>query len=308
MWSTRSAPVFLLIGVVTFLDMHYRAQTLAAQEAKQTSRTWSDSSGAFHINAVFVQFKNGKVQLQQHDGKILNIPIEYLSDVDWDFVRHQVQRIPTNGFTVEPTVEPTTEKGLVFHEDFSKFEKDDLSDWGNGVHVDVGQDGRKWLVASEKGRHPVGRKVDFPQDSWYLEFDFTAQVREEANIWAKGFVTTSISLIDEQGKPYRIAWQVYARKHTFVLPDGTTEESGLGTTVPEPGKTKKDAEYWMKGRKLRLEKNGDALKLFVDGKQALSGEIKDFSRFVRFEVDAYNHDHYGGKEFICFTNFKVGSL
>ncbi len=140
--------------------------------------------------------------------------------------------------------------------------------------------------------------------------NFTAQVRTEATGALKGLVTSSISLADDEGKQYRIGWQIDVRKHVFVLPDGTTQESGLGSTVPERGRTRADAEFWLKGRTLRIAKNGDVLRLSIDGKQVLTGDVKGFGRFGRFQVDVYGNYSRSEEwlEYLCFTNFKIGKL
>ena len=211
--------------------------------------------------------------------------------------------------------QPGTKNGeLVFHEDFSTYEEGDLPDWGDGVSVQVGQDGRKWLVASErsfgferpKRRRPVGKNVTFPDDSWYLEFDFTARVAKEPNSsWGReGFVTSSISLVDEQARAYRIGWQIHPSKHVFVLPDGTGHETELGTTRQDHD----GHGLWLKGRTLRFDKKADLLGLFIDGKPALSADLKGFGKFARFEVEVCLHNPYGYPEYLYFTNFKVGRL
>ncbi len=197
---------------------------------------------------------------------------------------------------------------LIFQEDFSRYEDGDLPDWGDHVRVQVGHDGRKWLMPSKDGVHHVGKKVSFPDDSWSFELNFTARVRKEANWAHKGFVTSSISLADAAGKQYRIGWQINVRRHVFVLPDGTTQEFGFGLTLPDPGERRQDAVYWLKGRTLRITKNGDVLRLSIDGKQVLSGDVKGFGRFARFEVDVYADGYNGYDEYLCFTNFKVGKI
>ncbi len=221
-----------------------------------------------------------------------------------------------------------TEKGqLVFHEDFSGDDEGDLPDWGHGVRVQLGRDGRKWLAASKEGVFHVGKKVSFPDDAWYLEFSFTAHVRTESRYEGEGLATSSISLIDEEGKRYRIGWQIYARKHVFTLPDGTTQDFGSGTTLREATRGSAPSPpsppaYTLKGRTLRMAKNGDVLRLFIDGKVVLSGDVKGFGKFAGFEVDVYAA--YGPlgpfligtippkgnsiEEYINFTNFKVGRL
>ena len=186
------------------------------------------------------------------------------------------------------------------------------------MHVELGLDGRRWLTPSESGTHHVRQKLTVPLDSWYLQFDFTAQVGKEPHGWNKGLVTSGISVADQQGNLYRIGWQIDPRKHAFVFPDGTIEEFAHGVAVPAHGRKKEDAELWLTGKTLRIEKKAETLTLSVNGKVACSKDIKGFKSFARFEVDAcLNLNGYGlvpwagldsDQEWICFTNFKVGSL
>jgi hypothetical protein len=45
-------------------------------------RTWSDKSGKFKLTAKFLELKDGKVRLEQENGKTVGIPIEKLADAD----------------------------------------------------------------------------------------------------------------------------------------------------------------------------------------------------------------------------------
>ena len=52
-----------------------------------SARTWTDSTGKFTVEAEFVDFKDGKVQLKKEDGKIVTIPVEKLSEADQAFAK-----------------------------------------------------------------------------------------------------------------------------------------------------------------------------------------------------------------------------
>ena len=211
---------------------------------------------------------------------------------------------------------PEAEKGdLVFHEDFSRYDDGDLPDWGDNVRVEVGKDGSKWLVASKNGMYNVGKKILFPEDSWYFQFDFTARVTPPSHERSIGYdktgsVTSSISLADEQGKQYRLGWQIGVRKHVFVLPDGTVQDFGFGTTVPADGQRRENATAWLKGRTLRITKKDDVLKVFIDGRQVFTDDFMGLGRIARFSVDLCAHDdrlEYNA-EYLYLTNFKIGRL
>jgi hypothetical protein len=320
MQSKRTSPLFVLLGTLLVSVLQDVALPQTVQGATQTLRTWTDKSGNFRIEAMFLELKDDTVKLRRGDGVLLNVPLSKLCDADQQFVRKTAPRPPAdeNPFAIA-SEDKARESRIVLHEDFSKFEKGDLPNWGEGVHVELGLDGRKWLAPSKEGIHHVSQKIKSPLESWYLEFDFTAQVRKEpGGIWGdKGVVTSGISVADEQGNLYRMGWQIDARKHVFVFPDGGVEEFPTGVAVPAEGRKKADAIYWLTGKTLRIEKKGEILTISVNGRVACSNQIRGFSRLVRFEVDAslrvngsgaawpgLDNDH----EWICFTNFKVCAL
>ncbi len=61
---------------------------------KPTPRKWTDSSGKYTVEADFVDFKDGKVQLRKHDGKTVTVPIEKLSQADRSYVRTVSEGVP----------------------------------------------------------------------------------------------------------------------------------------------------------------------------------------------------------------------
>lgn len=54
------------------------------------TRTWSDVTGAFSVEAQFVKFDDGKVKLKKGDGKTVAVPLERLCAEDRDFVAQQI--------------------------------------------------------------------------------------------------------------------------------------------------------------------------------------------------------------------------
>jgi hypothetical protein len=51
------------------------------------ARKWTDSTGKHTVEAEFMAFKDGKVQLKKDDGTILSLPLEKLSETDQAFVK-----------------------------------------------------------------------------------------------------------------------------------------------------------------------------------------------------------------------------
>ncbi|MCO6457864.1 MAG: PQQ-binding-like beta-propeller repeat protein [Pirellulaceae bacterium] len=59
---------------------------------QSTSRTWTDSSGSYRIQAAMEDFKSGEVHLRRDDGKLIQVPLSKLSDEDRAFVRAEMLR------------------------------------------------------------------------------------------------------------------------------------------------------------------------------------------------------------------------
>ncbi len=50
-------------------------------------RTWSDATGDFTVEAVFVDFVDGKVRLKRTDGRVITVELQRLSSADQKYVR-----------------------------------------------------------------------------------------------------------------------------------------------------------------------------------------------------------------------------
>jgi thiol-disulfide isomerase/thioredoxin len=64
-----------------------REQTAKAKTRQP--RTWSDTSGKFHVTATFRGLANEVVKLELENGKVISVPLEKLSDDDQDCIRQQ---------------------------------------------------------------------------------------------------------------------------------------------------------------------------------------------------------------------------
>ncbi|MDI6704375.1 MAG: FlgO family outer membrane protein [bacterium] len=186
------------------------------------------------------------------------------------------------------------EEVVIFKEDFSEYEEGDCpTDWGDNVYVQTLKDGRKYLVSSLPGRHTVGQNVDLPKN-FYLQFDFNVSAKHSLQDIYKYYEPdphSTISLVDAKDMKYSIDWELYGNH--FTLPDGTRNSSEI-----EGDKT------------LRLNVTDNVIKIYVDGKFVISGVMKGFDKFVRFEVDVLHtpYFHYGDLRGYCnvhLTNFII---
>ena len=57
--------------------------------ARAATRTWTDASGSFKVEATLVGVEDGKVQLRKTDGTTIAVPIDKLSAADQAIVRRQ---------------------------------------------------------------------------------------------------------------------------------------------------------------------------------------------------------------------------
>jgi len=72
------------------LEPILEAAEASVQEASLSSlatRLWSDDSGSFQVYAQLVSLKDDQVVIQRDDGKVLNVPVERLSEADQAFIQ-----------------------------------------------------------------------------------------------------------------------------------------------------------------------------------------------------------------------------
>lgn len=70
------------------------------------SRTWSDSTGRFKVEATFVRMEGDKVVIKKADGKFQTIPLDKLSKDDQDYVNGLNTENPFAGGTDDPSDNP----------------------------------------------------------------------------------------------------------------------------------------------------------------------------------------------------------
>jgi HEAT repeat protein len=70
----------------------------AAAKAKDKPRTWSDATGSFQVEALFLGVAEGKVSLKKTDGRTIHVPLEKLSEEDQIWVKDHAQPKAENPF------------------------------------------------------------------------------------------------------------------------------------------------------------------------------------------------------------------
>ncbi len=62
-----------------------------ASEASREARVWTDVTGEYQVQATYLDYDRGRVQLRKEDGSELSVALESLSSADRDLIR-QIQR------------------------------------------------------------------------------------------------------------------------------------------------------------------------------------------------------------------------
>lgn len=123
-------------------------------------RTWTDSTGAFQVDAEFLGVEDGKVKLKKTDGRVVAVPLDRLSKEDQDFVAAKT------GATEKPAAAAGTVQELV-HDDGQMAGKSSIAGGGHAVRFQV--DGDSWYVTSVSLH---GSRYGYPQPP-----------QEDFNVW-----------------------------------------------------------------------------------------------------------------------------
>ncbi|KAG1617912.1 hypothetical protein G6F46_004310 [Rhizopus delemar] len=65
-------------------------------------RTWTDRTGAFRVEAQFVDFHNGKLRLHKLNGVKIDVPAEKMSPADLDWVNQHLHKTPSATEDIAP--------------------------------------------------------------------------------------------------------------------------------------------------------------------------------------------------------------
>ena len=76
------------------------------------ARTWTDSSGTYKIEGEFVKLTDGKVDIRGHDGKVVHVPLEKLSDQDQKYVQKATSERKESRFIEAEGSGETSEEAL----------------------------------------------------------------------------------------------------------------------------------------------------------------------------------------------------
>jgi hypothetical protein len=122
--------------------------------------------------------------------------------------------------------------------------------------------------------------------------------------WWKEPVATKISLLNDQGVKYTIEWVMKCGNDpTRLNPLGSSSLCAKKCfhTIKLPDGSAKEVEVIQPTGMLRVERDNNAVKVFVDGQAAIVGTMNPMSQLVGFEIDVVKAKN--GTLF--FTDFKI---
>lgn len=146
-----------------------KASAVTADRQDPGFRTWTDITGKYKIEAMFVEFKDGKVQLKKKYGNVITLPKERLSKDDQEWVTERV----TSQVKAEPQPVTKPEAGAEEGNDHERLKGP--CDWQNVFELFLERFGNDVLV--EGNQRPVALTRAFERTYagkeilWTLRYD-----------------------------------------------------------------------------------------------------------------------------------------
>ena len=104
-----SGLVAAIAGLLLLLHVEFsraKPETDSNPSRREESRTWTDRSGTYHLDAALVEFKDGKVTLKKKDGTTLKVLLHDLIETDRQYVEAYATGAGSEGPTSSPGSEP----------------------------------------------------------------------------------------------------------------------------------------------------------------------------------------------------------
>ncbi|WP_436716326.1 SHD1 domain-containing protein [Roseiconus lacunae] len=150
MVSFRSVRALAFIAAAFYLSAENWNSIAIADE----TRTWSDTSGRFKLQATLIEVKGSDVYLKRTDGKTVKVPLQRLSEIDRQFLTElenpfeMVDEVPAEGQPTSPVANrsrpPRRSTG------FSGWDHPPVNEWDNIKTVGVGFNNQSWNYTPPK--------------------------------------------------------------------------------------------------------------------------------------------------------------
>jgi hypothetical protein len=208
-----------------------------------TTRTWTDATGAFSVDAAFAGVEDGKVKLKRADGKIVAVPLDRLSQEDQDFIAQQGKTAAASN--PAPSQAKSSAARELSHDNGNQSGQKSIAGGGHAVKFHVDGDSYQVTSVSLYGLRygtPKVPKADFNvwicnanfQPLATFKFRYAAFVRGEP-VW-KSFKIKPTKV--PQDFIVCFAFNPQATKGVFVGHDGQQNENSLvgipGRGAPSP--------------------------------------------------------------------------
>jgi thiol-disulfide isomerase/thioredoxin len=212
-----------------------------APGAGSQTRTWSDTTGKFSIEAEFVEVKAGKAVLKKADGSEVEVPLTKLSQADRDFIEAQQAETRPTGEKAKD-LSPEDLKAIVakateFYEDLRTDERTTAGGLLTAKakeQFDAGQSAIKALPKPDEAKKSIRPGRARAEGS-------TAEVAVKVTAGGKS-VNTKLHFRQEEDE-----WKVFAISASF--PDG---EKTINFEAAGAGERKADPLLALVGQEIQL--------------------------------------------------------
>ncbi len=183
------------------------AIVILAPGAGSPTRTWSDTSGKFSVEAELVEVKGGKVLLKKADGSELIVPLAKLSEADRDFLKSQTAATSVEALSPED-LKAIAAKATEFYEDLRTEERTVAA----GLLTAKGQEMFEGGKSAVKGLPTPDKSTRAIRTGRAQREGSTTEVPVKVTVGGQS-VSTKLHFLEEESE-----WRVFAISATF--PDG----------------------------------------------------------------------------------------
>jgi hypothetical protein len=230
-------------GVVPLEDVRPaggEAEKQPAEPEPAVARTWSDSTGKFKIEAVYLAQEGGGVKLLKSDGAVISVPLAKLSEADQEYVASRANM---------PAAPQRLKVGDAVEAHWRAVK------WYPGVIRQV--DGDRYLI------HYDNYSDAF--DEWFDAKDVRPRAAPASNVVSSGEPSTSETADATPAKPLQTGYttcDVTKSAPTPIdsqaaAPSGVAPDPGPAGTMPEGGFALRKMEFFEKPAGM-LPANADA--------------------------------------------------
>jgi hypothetical protein len=206
------------------------------------SRTWTDVTGTYKMEAEFMALKDGQVQLRKTNGTIVNIPLQKFSKPDQEYAQSKAagamspnRKIEAPAWLQIPERELSCKLsvivGLPRDPNANRMLKSSISLAASGALSR--QKGRSYTAEGE-GRICLWTTTDTADKGKHFPFSYPLELLENKELPAiaefKGFKNLTLSTNDDRVIAFRDTRVLACYSNTLVFDDGTNKRRFVAVT------------------------------------------------------------------------------